>query len=195
MRFLNILLVCMAIGVLATGAYVLGSKVKRDADDELTTPITASAAAATAESSLKPALYAANAYYVDQFDLPGDDGRRAPSRVRRRPLAGARDRRRGSDELLRPDRGRRPDLQLPGSRRSRRSRQRLLTDPPAGRGQARPSTFLRGRREAPPVHENMTRAVEAADVHSCDAGAPRLLRAHRVRARGRRDDRQRPRAS
>ena len=71
MRFLNILLVCMAIGVLATGAYVLGSKVKRDADDELTTPITASAAAATAESSLKPALYAANAYYVDQFDLPG----------------------------------------------------------------------------------------------------------------------------
>ena len=71
MRFLNILLVCMAIGVLATGAYVLGSKVKRDADDELTTPITASAAAATAESSLKPALYAANAYYVDHSTYRG----------------------------------------------------------------------------------------------------------------------------
>jgi len=71
MRFLNILLVCMAVGVLATGAYVLGSKVKRDADDELTTPITASAAAAAAESSLKPALYAANAYYVDQSTYQG----------------------------------------------------------------------------------------------------------------------------
>jgi hypothetical protein len=71
MRFLNILLVCMAIGVLATGAYVLGSKVKRDADDELTTPVTASAAAATAESNLKPALYAANAYYVDHSTYQG----------------------------------------------------------------------------------------------------------------------------
>ena len=88
MRFLNILLVCMAIGVLATGAYVLGSKVKRDADDELTTPITASAAAATAESNLKPALYAANAYYVDNSSYRGmtaDVSEPSTTPVSRRP--------------------------------------------------------------------------------------------------------------
>ena len=71
MRFVNLLLVCGTIGVLATGAYLLGSKVKGDADDELDTPITASAAAVTAESQLKPALYAANAYYVDNSTYIG----------------------------------------------------------------------------------------------------------------------------
>ena len=45
--------------------------MKRDANDELTTPVTASAAAATAESNLKPALYAANAYYVDHSTYQG----------------------------------------------------------------------------------------------------------------------------
>ena len=71
MRFVNILLVLGSIGVLATGAYFLGSKVKGDADEELSTPITANAAAVTAESSLKPALYAANAYYVDHSTYEG----------------------------------------------------------------------------------------------------------------------------
>ena len=71
MRFVNLLLVCATIGVLATGAYFLGSKVKGDADKELETPITARAAAATAESNLRPALYAANAYYVDHSTYEG----------------------------------------------------------------------------------------------------------------------------
>ena len=71
MRLVNLLIVLLAVGVLATGAYILGSKVKGDADEELTTPITAGAAAATAESNLKPAVYAANAYYVDHSTYEG----------------------------------------------------------------------------------------------------------------------------
>ncbi len=71
MRLLNVLLVSLAVGALAFGAFYLGSRVKDDADEALTSTLSASAAAATAESNLRPALFAANAYFVDNSAYVG----------------------------------------------------------------------------------------------------------------------------
>lgn len=71
MRLLNVLLVALAVGALAVGAFYLGSRVKDDADEALTTTLSASAAASTAESNLRPALFAANAYFVDNSTYVG----------------------------------------------------------------------------------------------------------------------------
>ncbi|MCP9484903.1 MAG: hypothetical protein MSC30_03495 [Gaiellaceae bacterium MAG52_C11] len=71
MRLLNVLLVAFVIGALAVGAYYLGSRVKDDADEALTSTLSGSAAATTAESALRPALFAANAYFVDNSTYVG----------------------------------------------------------------------------------------------------------------------------
>lgn len=71
MRLLNLVLVVVAVGALAVGAYLLGSRVKDDADEALTSTLSDSAAASTAESQLRPALFAANAYFVDNSTYVG----------------------------------------------------------------------------------------------------------------------------
>jgi hypothetical protein len=71
MRLTNLLLVGLGVGALAVGAYILGSKIRDDATDELTTSLPAAAAAAAADSSLRPALFAANAYFVDNSTYAG----------------------------------------------------------------------------------------------------------------------------
>jgi len=71
MRLTNLLIVTLGVGALAVGAYILGSKVKDDATDELTSSIPASAAAAAADSSLRSALFAANAYFVENNTYAG----------------------------------------------------------------------------------------------------------------------------
>ena len=71
MRLLNVLLVGLAVGALAVGAYYLGSRVRDDADEALTSTLSDSAAASTAESTLRPALFAANAYFVDNSTYVG----------------------------------------------------------------------------------------------------------------------------
>ncbi len=71
MRLINLLLVSLAVGVLAGGAYILGSRVNDDANEALTSSISAEAAAATADSNLRPALFAANAYFVDHSTYAG----------------------------------------------------------------------------------------------------------------------------
>ena len=71
MRLLNLLLVGLCIGGLAVGAFLLGTKVERDANEGLTPTVPGEVAAATADSNLKPALYAANAFYVDHSTYEG----------------------------------------------------------------------------------------------------------------------------
>ncbi len=71
MRFINILLVLLFVGVLAAGAYLLGNRVNSDANDALTSTLPEGAAAAAAEAGLKPALFAANAYFVDNSTYEG----------------------------------------------------------------------------------------------------------------------------
>ena len=79
MRLTNLLLVLLFVGLLASGAYILGSKVRGDADDELTPTLSAEAASAAADSQLRPALFAANAYFVDHSTYAGMTGERLRS--------------------------------------------------------------------------------------------------------------------
>jgi hypothetical protein len=71
MRLTNLVLVTLAVGLLAAGAYIIGSRVKGDADDRLTPTISADEASAVADSQLRSALFAANAYFVDNSTYDG----------------------------------------------------------------------------------------------------------------------------
>ena len=71
MRLTNLVLVTLAVGLLAAGAYVIGSRVKDDADDRLTPTLSADEASAVADSQLRSALFAANSYFVDNSTYVG----------------------------------------------------------------------------------------------------------------------------
>ena len=63
-RFVNVLLVGSALGALVVGAIWIGSRVRDDSVRKLTESIPAAAAAATADSQLRSAVFAANAYFA-----------------------------------------------------------------------------------------------------------------------------------
>ena len=71
MRLINVVLVTLAVSLLAAGAYIIGSRVKDDADDRLTPTLSAGEASAAADSQLRSALFAANAYFVDNSTYVG----------------------------------------------------------------------------------------------------------------------------
>jgi hypothetical protein len=71
MRLTNLVLVLLAVGLLATGAYIIGSRVKGDADDRLTPTLSADEVSTAADAQLRPALFAANAYFVDNSTYVG----------------------------------------------------------------------------------------------------------------------------
>jgi len=74
MRLTNLLIVVLAVGGLAGGAYLLGSRVNDDANDALTPSLPAEVAAANANATLRPALFAANTYYVERSTYAGMTG-------------------------------------------------------------------------------------------------------------------------
>ena len=63
-RLVNLVLVGSTLSALVVGAVWIGSKVRDDAVSKLTESIPAAAVAATADSQLRSAVFAANAYFV-----------------------------------------------------------------------------------------------------------------------------------
>jgi hypothetical protein len=70
-RLVNFVLVVGAVGGLVFGGVLIGTKVRDDARRDLTESIPASAAAATADSQLRAAVFAANAYFVRHSTYEG----------------------------------------------------------------------------------------------------------------------------
>ena len=70
-RLLNVVLVAGSITALVLGGVLVGRTVRDDATSRLTESIPASAAAATADSQLRAAVFAANTYYVRHSTYEG----------------------------------------------------------------------------------------------------------------------------
>jgi len=69
-RFVNFVLVGSALAALIVGGILLGSRVRDDAVSDLTS-IPAGAAAATADSQLRAAVFAANGYFARRSTYVG----------------------------------------------------------------------------------------------------------------------------
>ena len=70
-RLVNFLLVGFAVAALVVGAILLGSRVRDDAVSGLAKSIPAEAAAATADSQLRAAVFAANGYFARHSTYAG----------------------------------------------------------------------------------------------------------------------------
>ncbi|MEO5575996.1 MAG: hypothetical protein ABIR67_02440 [Gaiellaceae bacterium] len=70
-RLVNFLLVGSALAALIGGAVLLGSHVRGDAVSRLTESVPAEAAAATADSQLRTAVFAANVYFLRRSTYVG----------------------------------------------------------------------------------------------------------------------------
>ena len=70
-RLVNFVLVGSALAALVVGAVWIGSRVRDDSVSRLTESIPAAAAAATADSQLRSAVFAANTYFAQHSTYAG----------------------------------------------------------------------------------------------------------------------------
>ncbi len=151
-RLVNFVLVGSVLAALVVGAVWIGSRVRDDSVSRLTESIPAAAAAATADSQLRAAVFAANAYFVQHSTYAGMTADKLRSEVDAGLAVRALDRGHHGVRLLRGDGGRQADVQLQRAQGLSHPGQRLL---------ARFGGSAEGKRPLPrvPLHRQWNRSI------------------------------------